>query len=170
MNLKKKKLSHDMAIFWFTTEKGYQKKDKKKKRQLHHATKPCHFKVIHLSVENDVITFDISAFKWPVTPIFYSWFLRFNPLSINWQKIIIKKVILGNFPPRQCLIRLFYKAHPHAIVLAMQSHRVNKFCWFNMQRLLKWPNQVSYESKYGTSVINTKDRAYFKVRSFYPLF
>ena len=29
-----------------------------------------------------------SAFKWPVTPIFYYWFLKFKPLSMNWQKIL----------------------------------------------------------------------------------
>ena len=29
-----------------------------------------------------------SALKWPLTPVFHSWFLKFKPISINWQKIV----------------------------------------------------------------------------------
>ena len=44
-----------------TWQNSVLQQEKIQKSQLHHATKPCSFKVIHHFVENDVITYDVIA-------------------------------------------------------------------------------------------------------------
>ena len=118
-----------MVKFCFTTAKW-------SKSQLHNATKPCSFKVIHHFAGNDNITYDVIARlngRWP--PFFIFLIFKVQVIVYQLAKKILKKVIRGNLSPRLSLTNVikwqfisFLKSKHHINAVMLRIRRTQYIC------------------------------------------